>query len=128
MPGLRKASAYKSAATSLVTTAETTVVSVGGIDTPTADAQVTIEADLTLTTGAGTTGVTLKVYRGATTAGVVVAQTTAITAAAAAEVNLSISGIDTPGLVDEQAYSVSVQQAAATGNGSMVEAAITVLY
>jgi len=109
-----------------VTTAETVVGVVGPLPEDTgvgAESCIWIQAELVMTTGARTTGVTVRIRRGNGITGAIVGGSTGVIAAgAAAVVGLSWAAVDTAAIAatPEQIYSVTVQAAAATGNGSVI--------
>ena len=113
--------------TGLTTTAETVVatLTIGG-DTPEGD-QIILEGFCQVTTGAGTTGLQLRVRRGGLT-GAQVGPTSQLAAGAAAAASIGIQCSDTPGEVAGQTYVLTVQQVAATGNGTAVAANLQATY
>lgn len=110
----------------VTTTAETVLATVNVGSTNGAQVQVTLEGLVVLTTGTATTGVTVRLRRGTDATGTVVATTgveTAIGAAGSTD-PYPIQAVDTPGDVGGQSYALTVQQAAATGNGSVTFASL----
>lgn len=113
--------------TALPTVNETVVATlVVGDDSPGGD-QIVLEGFAQVTTGAGTTGLQLRVRRGGV-AGQQVGPTAQLAAGAAAAACLSIQCADSPGEVASQAYVLTVQQIAATGNGTAVASSLKASY
>lgn len=112
--------------TTVVTTAETAAVTSDPIS-PTSDgAELTIAGVVNITTGASTTAVVVRVRRGAGVAGALVGETETHTLAAAAQASIPFGVTDFPGAVSGQQYTVTVVQTAATGNGTINNAYISV--
>jgi len=114
--------------TALVTTAETVVVSSNVVAIPREDALVAIIAWALLTLGTATTTVTPRIRRGTTTAGTAVGEANAETIKTAAGstepfFKIAFEQVSAAGTVQ---YSLTLAQAAATGNGSALEAGILV--
>lgn len=102
----------------VVTTAETALVTLPAITLQAGNA-VDLLSELDFTTGASTTAVTIRVRRGVDTTGTVVATIGPIAAAASTRINLPIVTSDVQNVdVAGQQYTVTVQQTAATGNGT----------
>lgn len=130
MSDVQEASFAASAANvTLVTTAETVII--------TADRAALVRRSMTafvlaiaqLTTGTATTTVTPRIRRGPLVTDPLVGEANAITIGAAAGGNeqfFAFASEDLVGLADVQ-YSLTLQQAAATGNGTALAAAILVL-
>lgn len=87
---------------------------------------VDLDGIVTLTTGTGTTGVTVRIRRGSGITGTVVQSSgvLAIVGAVGAVSDYGVQGTDTPGDVVGQQYTITIQQAAATANGSVTLATI----
>ena len=105
-------------AATITTTTELVVVTSNGINTGAPGARVMIRAYLNVTTGLGTTGLTVRVRRGTGITGTVVGTAEILTAAASTQYLLALTAVDSPGEVAQQQYVVTVQQAGATGNGT----------
>lgn len=111
--------------TALVTTAETVVATVSGISTPRA-VNVQLRGWAQLTTGTNTTAVTPRIRRGTTITGTLIGEANPITLGAAAgstedfEVDVTDLGAD----VANATYVLTLQQTAASANGSCLQAAI----
>lgn len=109
--------------TTVTTTTETVALTMPAISTPGAGSQVTMEGELNMTAGTAATAVTVRVRRGTGITGTVVGESNPVTVAAGNTVPLPWQVVDTPGEVAGQAYVVTVQQTAATGNGTVLNAA-----
>lgn len=115
--------------TALVTTAETVVATSDVIQVPTATALVVVHAWAQLTTGAATTTVTPRIRRGTDTAGTLIGEANAVTIGAVAgstEQFQAMASEQISGIGPLQ-YVFTLAQAAATGNGSALQAGIIVL-
>lgn len=123
----RQIAGQVSADTTLVTTAETVVATVGGIVTPRAVTLV-IKGWAQLTTGAATTAVTPRVRRGIDATGTLVGEGNPVTlgAAAGSTEDFEIDVVDPARDVSGDSYVLTLQQTAATGNGSCLQAQLTV--
>lgn len=113
----------------LTTTGETVIISSGLVAVPYETANLLIVAWAQLTTGTGTTGVTPRLRRGTNTAGAVVGEgnTEQVKAAAGSTEPFFIMGIDAQSPAAAVQYSLTLQQAAATGNGTALQAGIVLL-
>lgn len=111
----------------LVTTAETVVATLQIPSTGPNLSNITLEGSVSLTTGASTTGVTLRIRRASLTGTVISGpQADAIFApAAAASETHSIQGQDALGDTAGQVYVLTAQAVAATGNASAVNGVLT---
>lgn len=110
----------------VVTTAETVALVTPPVSTTFAGDSIDIEGMVDLTAGTGTTAVTLRIRRGNGITGTVVGVAEPDTLAAGNSAALQFQGVDTPGDVAGQVYSLTVQQTGATGNGTINGAASTV--
>lgn len=112
----------------ITTTTETVIISSGAVILPFNTAQVLITAWAQLTTGAATTTVTPRIRRGTAVGGALVGEANAITIGAVAGSNEQFFIMVTEGRSGEQSveYSLTLQQASATGNGTALQAGITV--
>lgn len=110
------------ATTTLVTTAETAVLTMTGISTRGPSDQVGIEGQVQITPGTAATGARIRVRRGNGLTGAVVGSIQDIPVTAAVLNSAPFSVVDTPGEVAGQAYTVTVVQTAATANGSVTYA------
>lgn len=113
----------------LVTTAETIIISAPRIAVPRQSVFAFVLALAKLTTGVATTTVTPRIRRGTVIGDPIVGDAIAITIGAAAgstEQFFTFAGEELVGRADVE-YSFSLEQAAATGNGTALQAAILVL-
>lgn len=110
--------------TTVVTTAETIVATLPGVSTAGPNQTVRLQGELRITTGTNTTGLTLAIRRGSTVAGPVVGEATVVQveAAAGSTEDHDIQVTDIPGDVASQPYVLTVTQAAASANGSVLNA------
>lgn len=115
-------------ATTLVTTAETIAATSSAVAESEAGAAaqgVKVSGVLNVTAGTGTTAVTVRVRAGTTLSGALIGNAVVHTLAAAALANIPFEAID-PTLIQAGAqYVVTVQQTAATANGSVNQATIS---
>lgn len=104
---------------SVVTTAETIIATLPPINISLDFAQILLFWWFTFTSGTATTGVSVKLRRGATVAGAVInVITAASTVTAGNQIQLSGCYADVPGAIANQQYVLTIAQTAATGNGS----------
>ena len=119
---------YQSADVNIPTTTETVVVSSGPVRAPVPTFRAHVQAWFQIATGAGTTGFTPRIRRGTATSGTLVGQAISMIIVAAAG-SQEMQFID---VVEERAgeasveYSLTVEQGGATGNGTVLQAAISV--
>lgn len=129
MPELEeKQVAYSATNVTITTTTETVVISSGRVPTPRHTCQVLVKAWCLLTTGAATTAVTARIRRGTAATGTLASEENAQTIKAAAgstEPYAAVAREERAGQ-DSVEYSLTIQQTDATGNGSVLEAAIEV--
>jgi hypothetical protein len=113
----------------LTTTSETVIISSGLIAVPYETARVLIFACAQLTTGTGTTGVTARIRRGTAVGGTLVGEANVeqIKAAVGNTEPFFILASDEQSPAAAVEYSLTLQQAAATGNGTALRAGIVVL-
>lgn len=121
-PRIRQGSS--SAATSIPTTTETVLATSPPLSSDGGSQTVIAQATAGFTVGTGATSVTVRIRRGTGITGTVVASQAGITVTAGSEVVIGLNGQDNPGEVADQTYVVTVQQAAATGNGTNVLSSI----
>lgn len=128
-PWQSQKSAEETAATTLVTTAETVVCALPGISPDAPTPRVLIEGAAQITFGASTTSVQLRVRRGSTVAGTLVGAAFQQTGAATNFIDMGIQVVDNlEGEVATQPYVLTAQQVAATGNGTVQPASITATF
>lgn len=107
------------------TTTETVVATLPGVTTG-RKTTVTLEGWVQLTVGTATTGLTLRVRRGVDATGTLVGEANLEIVEGAAgstedhEINVQDPGVDLQG----QTYVLTVQQTAATGNGTGVQSSL----
>jgi len=120
---------FTSANVTLVTTAETLILTAPRIAVPRRSVTALILAIAQLTTGTATTGVTPRIRRGALVTDPLVSEANVVTIGAAVGSNeqfLAFASEELTGAADVE-YSFTLTQAAATGNGTALAAAILVL-
>lgn len=108
--------------TTVTTTTETVALTLPAISTPGPDAAVHIDGSLSMTYGTAATAVTVRVRRGTDATGTLVGEANAETVSAGNTSEQTFDVRDTPGEVAGQTYVVTVQQTAATGNGTVLAA------
>lgn len=120
---------FSAAAATLTTTTEAVVISAPRIAVPRQSVTAFIMAIAQLTTGAATTTVTPRIRRGTAIGSPLVGEANAITIGAAAGSSEQFYGFASEelALAADTEYSLTLQQAAATGNGTVLAAAILVL-
>lgn len=112
--------------TPVVTTAETVVATLAGVATNQPGAQIQLRGQLTITTGTATTAVTLRIREDSLT-GTVVGESTpdSVEAAAGGTETHDIFGLHSAaGEYGSKTFVLTVQQAAATANGSVLQASL----
>lgn len=125
---VRRFSSGVTADTTLVTTAETVVATVTGVSTAQPGQFVDITGFANITLGASTTAVTLRVRRDSLT-GTLVGEANAeqdFTAAGSTERHSIFAQEVNPGEFLGRTYVLTVQQTAASANGTVVDAGIEV--
>lgn len=121
----RVRSALSIAATALVTTAETVLVTSAPISLEGQTPLLTIWGMVAWTVGTGTTSATVRIRRGSLT-GAAILTMTGVTVAAGNVVSIPFLVTDQPGDVADQVYVATVAQAAATANGTNLASGIAV--
>jgi len=123
---LRQYNSEASTDVPLVTTAETVVATVNGISTGQAGVAIRLRAMAQLTTGANTTGVIPRIRRDSLTGTVINEANTVTIGAAAGGTEQFDMDSDDPlaGEVANQTYVFTLQQVAASANGSALYAYI----
>lgn len=114
----------------LTTTSETVIISSGLLTMPFQTARAVIKAWAQLTTGAATTTVTPRVRRGTAVGGTLVGEANAITIGAAAGSNEQYFIMASEARAGEESvqYSLTLEQASATGDGTALQAGIEVEF
>lgn len=107
------------ASTTVTTTSETTAVTGNFLNPPFQNAKAFVEAELALLVGSSTTSVTIRIRRNPTAENVVVASMAGVTVTAGNTVALSLQAADAIPDGRPVQYAVTVQQAAATANGTI---------
>jgi hypothetical protein len=111
---------------SIVTTTETVVATLAGVSTP-RRTDVRLEGTVQITPGTATTGLTLRIRRGTDATGALVGEANleivagAVASAEDHYLKVRDSGVD----LFNGTYVLTVQQAAATGNGTALQASLT---
>lgn len=103
----------------VTTTTETAVAQIDSVSTPGPGYSVSLDGHVDFTTGAGTTAVTLRWRQGSGIAGTLVGETEVPGVSASTRINVDASAVDTPGEIAGQTYTCTIQQTAATGNGTV---------
>lgn len=116
-------SAQISSSVTVTTTTETVVLTLPGVSTNGAQDQVFVSGSLAMLLGTAATTLTIRVRRGTGITGTVVGVAEVDTAIPAETDGFPFDALDIPGEVAGQAYVVTVQQASATGNGSVTTCA-----
>lgn len=112
----------------VVTTNETALQVTPPVSSQSGAESVWIEGQLDMTFGASTTAVTVRVRRGNGIIGVTVGDVEIPTETAGNRAPIPYSVKDSPGEVANQLYTITVQQTAATANGTVndVSASVTI--
>lgn len=109
----------------VVTTNETAAITTAPVSVTLDGDPIYISGSLNFTTGASTTSVTVRCRRGVGVAGALVQETEPYTIGAAANATIPFGFQDIPGAVAGQQYTITIQQTAATGNGTVNNAEAT---
>lgn len=110
----------------VVTTNETVIATLSGVNTPRRE-DVRVSGWLQFTTGVAATAVTLRIRRGTTVADPLVGEANPVQLSAAAgsteehDIEVTDPGVDLAGA----SYALTIQQTAATGNGNAVTARVS---
>ena len=113
--------AVAASAVTIPTTTETVVATLGPFnENQSAPAQgISFDGNINITSGTGTTAITVRVRAGTTTAGTLIGVAQSNVATAGQTINLPVAELD-PTLVQANAqYVVTVQQTAASANGTV---------
>lgn len=103
----------------VVTTTETVALVTPPVSTTFGSDAIEIEGMVNLLAGTGTTAAVLRIRRGNGITGTVVRAADTDTIAAGSSESFLVQGVDTPGDVAGQVYSITVQQTAASANGTI---------
>lgn len=112
--------------TAIVTTAETAAITSHAVSQAVDGEPITIIGSVSVLTGTATTALTVRVREGAGVAGSVVGETLPLTIGAAADAQIPFQFTQAPAAVAGQQYTATVQATAATGNGTIRSAGISV--
>ncbi len=130
MANIREAEAASSGTNvTLVTTAETVIITAPRLTLPAQSVQLYILAWAQLTTGAATTTVTPRIRRGTAITDPLISEANAenVKAVAGSTEPFLIAVVDNVSDLVTVEYSLTLQQAAATGNGTALQASILIL-
>jgi hypothetical protein len=122
----RHFSAYAETDTTLVTTAETVVATLTGVSTSAPGQTVALRGTVQITTGTATTAVTLRIRRDSLTGAVVgeAGPSQVSAAAGSTEEHERYAEEANAGEFSGRTYVLTAQQTAATGNGTVLTAAL----
>lgn len=125
---LEKVAATTVTNVTVTTTTEAVAISSGPVKVPYATCRVAIKGWCQLTTGTATTTVAAAIRRGTAITGALVgeANATEVKAAAGSTEEFIIMVSEDRATVDTVEYSLTVLQASATGNGTVLQASIEV--
>lgn len=112
--------------TPIVLLAETAALTSQGVSQSVDGEPVTIRGSVGILTGASTTAVTLRVREGNGIAGNVIGETIPFSVGAAADTQVPYGFTYNPAAIAGMPYTVTVQQTAATGNGTIKSVSMTV--
>lgn len=106
----------------VTTTTEKIVAQIDNVSVPRPGAKVRLFGSIVITTGTNTTALTPRWRRGTTITDTVVGESNArqVAAAAGSTEELAHSVEDTPGEIAKQSYVLTVQQTAASADGTVV--------
>lgn len=108
--------------------AETAVCTVKGITSRGGSGSVSLSGAVDLSIGTAGTAVTLRIRRGDTTAGTAVATAGPFTVTATDRYPLQVEGLDAPGEIAGQDYTLTVQVTSATAASTVNAASLSALY
>jgi len=112
--------------TTVTTTTETVVATLSGLSTP-RKRDITLSGWAQMTTGTNTTGLTVRIRRGTGITGTLVGEANIeqIEAAAGSIEGIDITALDLGIDMSNGTYVLTIQQTAASADGSCVQAALT---
>lgn len=124
---MRKTVTYTGVDATLVTTAETVVATLTGVATQRPGQVLSFHGEIGITSGVGTTGVTLRVRQDSLTGAVVgeASPDTLSGAAGTTETHTIDVADNLPGEFSGRTYVLTAQQVGATGNGTATRATFT---
>ena len=108
--------------------AETVCATMAGVSTDNAGATIVLDGTVDLTTGTGTTAITLRIRRGVDATGVLVGVAEVPPIAASTRGTFAIQAVDQPGEVAGQSYVLTAQQTGGTGAGVINSAVLSGVY
>ena len=116
----------QTADTTLVTTAETVVAALSGVATNQPGSQIGLRGEVTVTTGASTTGVTLRVREDSLTGAIVDEATANAVQAAAGSTETHDIAVDfgAAGEFGSKTFVLTAQQVGAAANGTVLQASL----
>lgn len=120
-------SASATADVNIPTTTETVVATLVVPAVPSAGYKVNLFGTVQVTAGTAATAATPRWRRGTDATGTLVGEGNPVTLAAGNTGEISHNAIDTPGEIAGQSYVLTVQQTAATGNGTALQSAVTAI-
>ncbi len=123
---LEKEVGRRTTALAVVTTTEIVCATSGAIAPPRPGTRAILRGLVELDTGADTTAVTIRIRRGTTITGTLVSEAIAEETTAALAETWVVSALDEPGDVGTVTYVVTIQQTAASANGTVDNATIEV--
>lgn len=112
--------------TAVVTTAETAAITSDPVNQAVDGEPITIRGSLSYLTGASTTAVTVRIREGSGLTGSLVGETLPYTVGAAVSTQIPYEFTYSPSGVAGQRWTASIQATAATANGTIQAAAMTV--
>lgn len=118
-------SAHTESAVTITTTTETVLLTLAGVSTRDASELVQLIAHAAVTLGTGTTSYVVRLRRGVDITGTLIGNADTYQGTAGNTVLVAIQRVDAPGAVAGQSYVVTLQQTAATANGSSLDSEIT---
>lgn len=122
---VRRASTFVEANTTVTTTTETEAAQVAAPPPNRSGLVYTVRGWMQVTAGVGTTAFIPRIRRGTDTSGTLVGEGNPVTVVAGNTLTVPLVVDDTPGEVSSLDYVVTVQQTAATGNGTVAQASLT---
>jgi hypothetical protein len=127
--GVRNASVSSNTlvATTIVTTAETVMLTTPPINQPIDNALILLFWEVEISLSAASTAVQFRIRRGTTTSGTLVNALSNTTVTAATVIRFCGHYIDTPGIVAGQQWSLSAAVLSASGNSTVQDGCISAL-
>lgn len=121
--------AHSTTDVTLTTTSETVVATLNGVSTG-GRRDIHLRGWAQVTTGAATTALTARIRRGTTVGGTLIGEVAAeqVAAAAGSTEEVEAEAVDAGVELGGASYVLTVQQTAATGNGTALQASIEATY